>query len=152
MRTAAFAKAPVATLTGFLLLGACTLAPHYQRPDIPPPSRWKQASGDEKTTSNEGADKTSAQSAGAEAPDAAGVWPSTDWWRSFKSSQLDTLIAEAQRHNDDLLGAIARVEQAEAQARIAGAALYPSIGFEGDATRQRAIVSGPVVLGQSPRT
>ena len=151
-RTVVFVRSPGAPLAALLLLGACTLTPHYQRPDIPPPARWKHASGAEGATSNDGAENTSTQSAGADAPDAAGIWPSTDWWRNFKSAQLDALIAEAQRHNDDLLGAIARVEQADAQARIAGAALYPAIGVEADATRQRAIVNGPIVVAQSPRT
>jgi multidrug efflux system outer membrane protein len=138
-----------------VLLSACTLAPRYQRPDIPTPDRWKQSSGAERASSNDGAENTSSQSAGSTAANAAGVWPATDWWRSFNSAPLNELIDQAQRYNDDLLGAIARVEQADAQARIAGAALYPSIGFEGDATRQRALVSGSVgsvIAAQGART
>ena len=53
-------------------------------------------------------------------------------------ADLDELIAEAQRNNDDLAVAIARVQEADAQARIAGAALLPSLDFGADATRQRA--------------
>jgi NodT family efflux transporter outer membrane factor (OMF) lipoprotein len=49
---------------------------------------------------------------------------------------LDELIAEAQRNNDDLAGAMARVEEADAQVRIAGAALLPSLDLGADATRQ----------------
>ncbi len=76
------------------------------------------------------------------AEDASGVWPSADWWHGFGSQTLDDLIAEAQRSNDDLAAAIARVEEADAQVRIAGAALLPSVDFGADATRQRAQVTG----------
>jgi multidrug efflux system outer membrane protein len=55
---------------------------------------------------------------------------------------LDALIAEAQRNNDDLGVAIARVQEADAQARIAGAPLLPSVDFGADATRQHAQVTG----------
>src|SRR5258708_20422170 len=48
------------------------------------------------------------------------------------------MIAEAERNNDDLAGAIARVQEADAQARIAGAALLPSVDLGATATRERA--------------
>ena len=45
---------------------------------------------------------------------------------------------QARVANDDLGAAIARIQQADAQARIAGAPLLPSLGLDGDGTRQRA--------------
>src|SRR5208282_1799029 len=60
----------------------------------------------------------------------------------FGSSQLDELIAEAEHSNDDLAGAVARVEEADAQVRIAGAPLFPTVDFGADGTRERAPVSG----------
>lgn len=56
------------------------------------------------------------------------AWSEADWWRAFGSSQLDELIAQAEAANYDLSAAIARVREADAQARIAGAALLPSVG------------------------
>jgi NodT family efflux transporter outer membrane factor (OMF) lipoprotein len=73
---------------------------------------------------------------------AASVWPDAGWWHAFGSSQLDELIAEAEHSNDDLAGAIARVEEADAQVRIAGAPLFPTVDFGADGTRERAPVSG----------
>ena len=70
------------------------------------------------------------------------MWPSADWWQGFGSDKLNELIAEAQSSNDDLAAAIARVQEADAQARIAGAALLPSVDLGADATRQRAQVTG----------
>jgi multidrug efflux system outer membrane protein len=103
-----------------LLLSACSVGPAYKRPDIPLPTQWHDSTG----------------------PDAATVWPATDWWQGFGSPQLDQLITEAQHSNDDLAAAIARVQQADAQARIAGAALLPSLDLAATATRERAQVTG----------
>jgi NodT family efflux transporter outer membrane factor (OMF) lipoprotein len=74
--------------------------------------------------------------------DSAAIWPNSDWWHGFGSHILDGLIAEAQRNNDDLAVAIARVEEADAQARIAGAPLLPTVDFGANATRQRQHVNG----------
>ncbi len=56
------------------------------------------------------------------------AWPATDWWKTFGSPELDQLIADAEAHNDDLAAAQARLRESVAQARIAGAALLPTIG------------------------
>jgi NodT family efflux transporter outer membrane factor (OMF) lipoprotein len=96
------------------------VGPAYKRPDIPLPTAWSEAPRD----------------------DGAGIWPGSDWWQGFGSEQLNELIAEAQRNNDDLAVAIARIEEADAQARIAGAALLPSLDLNADASRQRAQVAG----------
>lgn len=101
-------------------LGACSVGPAYHRPQIPVPPQWQDTSNNE----------------------AAAIWPSADWWHGFGSEKLDELIAEAQRSNDDLAVAIARVQEADAQARIAGAPLLPSLDFTADATRQRGPISG----------
>ena len=53
------------------------------------------------------------------------AWPSADWWRGFRSPELNCLIDQARRENFDLLAAIARVQQADAQVRIAGAGTAP---------------------------
>jgi outer membrane protein, multidrug efflux system len=113
-------SARVVCAWALLGLSACSVGPAYKKPDIPPPAVWHEASPN----------------------DVEGVWPSADWWHGFGSQTLDELIAEAQRSNDDLAAAIARVEEADAQARIAGAALLPSVDLGADASRQRAQVTG----------
>jgi outer membrane protein, multidrug efflux system len=69
-------------------------------------------------------------------PDAA--LPTVDWWRGFRSKQLTELIEESLTSNLDVAAAVARIVQADAQARIAGAPLLPSLSASGDATRSRA--------------
>jgi NodT family efflux transporter outer membrane factor (OMF) lipoprotein len=60
-------------------------------------------------------------------PDALLPRPTTEWWREFASAELDRLQEAALANNAELKVAIARVAQAQAQARIAGAALAPSL-------------------------
>jgi NodT family efflux transporter outer membrane factor (OMF) lipoprotein len=64
--------------------------------------------------------------------------PKLDWWRSFRSGELTKLMEEAQIANLDIAAAVARIVQADAQARIAGAPLLPQIDFDASATRARA--------------
>jgi NodT family efflux transporter outer membrane factor (OMF) lipoprotein len=60
--------------------------------------------------------------------------PKLDWWRGFHSRELVTLIEAAQAHNFDIAVAVAQIQQADAQVRIAGAPLFPSIDFNGNAS------------------
>jgi outer membrane protein, multidrug efflux system len=108
------------------LLTGCSVGPAYKRPDIAVPAQWHESAG--------------GSTNGSSAP--ATVWPAADWWHGFGSAKLDELIFEAERNNDDLAGAIARVQEADAQARIAGAALLPSLDLGATATRERAKVTG----------
>jgi multidrug efflux system outer membrane protein len=112
------------------VVAACSVGPTYHRPDIAPPTQW-----------HEGQDAT-AGSPAAGSPAAASPWPEAGWWHGFGSPQLDDLIAEAERNNDDLAGAIARVREADAQVRIAGAPLFPTLDLGADATRERTAVPG----------
>jgi multidrug efflux system outer membrane protein len=105
--------------TASILLAACSLGPRYHRPDIPPPPAWVTASD-------------------ANAPE----WPANDWWRGFNSEDLNSFIVQAQNANDDLRAAVARVHQADAQRRIAGAPLLPAVAVAANATRARAPVTG----------
>ena len=104
-------------------LAACSVGTPYRRPNIPLPPEWNAPV---------------ANGANA-APDAhSAVWPESDWWHGFGSSRLDELIAQAQKGNDDLAAAIARVQEADAQLRIAGAPLLPTVDLGATATRERA--------------
>ena len=63
--------------------------------------------------------------------------PTLDWWRGFRSPELTTLMEEAQTVNLDVAAATARFIQADAQARIAGAPLLPSLSGTGQETYSR---------------
>ena len=108
---------PVAAMTCLSLTGCIT---GYEKPD----------------TALEVADKY--RYAGTQ-PDRA--LPALDWWRSFRSSELTTLIEDAQTANLDIAVAVARITQADAQARVSGAALLPTVNANGSATRSRPATS-----------
>jgi NodT family efflux transporter outer membrane factor (OMF) lipoprotein len=105
------------------LLGACSLGPRYHRPDIPPPSSWVTPS-----------------------EPAVPEWPESEWWRGFQSEDLNSFIAQAEHANDDLRAAIARVHQADAQRRIAGAPLLPALTAGASVQRARAQVPGGEIM------
>ncbi|OAN57586.1 efflux transporter outer membrane subunit [Sphingomonas sp. TDK1] len=75
----------------------------------------------------------------------AAAWPDSRWWQAFGSRELDQLVADVQAHNDDLAAAKARLEQADAQARIAGAPLLPSLSAAPIADETRRIAPNGVV-------
>jgi outer membrane protein, multidrug efflux system len=104
---------------GALSVTACSLGPRYHKPDLPAPDHWV-TTGDP----------------------ASPEWPTTEWWHAFNSPDLDAFIAQAQAANDDLRAAIARVSEAEAERRIAGAPLWPALSVGAQATRARAQVPG----------
>ena len=63
--------------------------------------------------------------------------PTLDWWRGFRSPELTALMEEAQTVNLDIAAATARFIQADAQARVAGATLLPSLSGAGQETYSR---------------
>jgi NodT family efflux transporter outer membrane factor (OMF) lipoprotein len=68
------------------------------------------------------------QAGGANAP----LWPGAEWWTGFGDDQLSRFMAEARANNLDMLQAAARLRQADARAKQAGAALLPSVGLNAD--------------------
>jgi NodT family efflux transporter outer membrane factor (OMF) lipoprotein len=64
--------------------------------------------------------------------------PTLDWWRGFRSAELTVLMEEAQTVNLDIAAATARILQADALARQAGAALLPSVTGNGSASRSKS--------------
>lgn len=94
-----------------LVLAACSQTPELQVPDMPLPAAWGEA-----------------QNATVPAPAA--------WWSLFKSAELDRLEQAALAANHDLKAAIARIEQAEAQLKVAGAPTLPSLSAGGDGSNR----------------
>jgi multidrug efflux system outer membrane protein len=64
--------------------------------------------------------------------------PKLDWWRGFHSKELTDLIEQAHAGNFDIEIAVARIIQADAASKIAGAPLLPNVALNADATRTRS--------------
>ncbi|MCH8543160.1 MAG: efflux transporter outer membrane subunit [Alcanivorax sp.] len=105
-------------LGAVLFVSGCGTTPVQQVPSSPPEG-WEYAS-----------------------PQARDAWPARDWWRAFGSAELDQLMVHAQAGNPDLGAAAARVLQAEAQARVAGASLLPNVDLGLDASRSGLVEQG----------
>ena len=89
-----------------ILLGACTLEPHYHRPPPPVPALQGGAAGDT-------------------------VAADIGWREFFPDPQLQQLIALALTNNRDLRVAALNVQSAQAQYRIQRAELFPSVDASG---------------------
>jgi len=66
------------------------------------------------------------------APSGATGGATADWWKSFGNAELTSLMGKAQSGNLDIAQAEARLMQADARARQAGAALMPSVALNGN--------------------
>ena len=64
-------------------------------------------------------------------------WPDPTWWERFGSPELNALMRAAMAGNLDIAAAVAQLRQADAQVRIAGAALLPTVQADIDVLRQR---------------
>jgi multidrug efflux system outer membrane protein len=66
------------------------------------------------------------------APGTAPIWPAKDWWTNYGDPQLTALMGQAEANNLDMAQAVARLRQADARAKQAGAALLPTMGGAGN--------------------
>jgi outer membrane protein, multidrug efflux system len=113
------ARGPLLAVIALLpALAACVLNGKRPDPAIDVPDSYRQARG---------------------APHAA--LPALDWWREFRSPELTVLMEDAQLANFDIGAAVARILQADAQARIAGAPLLPLVTGSGSASRSQASIA-----------
>ncbi len=108
-------------------LGGCDIGPDYKRPDTATQGAWREGNAAE-----------------------SAAWPAADWWQGFGSAELNQMMTTAQQANADLGAAIARVKQADAQLRIAGAALLPSVQANASPSNQRIVF--PTINGPIPYT
>jgi multidrug efflux system outer membrane protein len=109
-----------------LLAVGCTVGPNYQQPDPPMPAQWH-----------------SAQENGFNGAPVEIV----RWWDLFGDSQLQTLVDRAMRANKDLKVAEARVREARAQWRVAGAASWPAVDASGSFARLHQSENAPSSAG-----
>ncbi len=77
----------------------------------------------------------------------AGERDETEWWNEFDDPLLHDVIREALENNSTLAVAEGRVDQAAAEARIAGADLYPQINAGVDGSRRRNNLIGIPIPG-----
>ena len=101
------------TLFVALALAACNFAPVYQRPQMAVPDGWSGVSG------------TALKSQQNTSP----------FWEDLGSDDLNRVMKVALAQNLDLEAALHRIDQARAQAKVAGAPLYPLLDASGGNSR-----------------
>lgn len=111
----------LATAALVALLAGCTTAPHYEKPQVALTAAYRNAPP---VTS-------------AEAP------PLDAWWTGFHDPVLERIVGRVLAQNLALDAALARIDQARAAARQAGANELPSGALNAAALRQRQSVEGP---------
>lgn len=116
-------KTPLALACAALLSG-CMVGPDYVRPTVDLPAQY------------------------APVQDAVPVAVARGWWKQFNDDTLNTLVERALADNADVQRAAARIEQADALLREAGAALFPDVGLGAAASRSRISgVGAPIPAG-----
>lgn len=71
------------------------------------------------------------------------------WWTKFASPELDAIMERGETRNLDIAVAVAQLREADAQTAIAGAALFPTIGYSESNTRSQS--SGTNTSGVTTR-
>jgi len=130
-------------------LSACTLMPHYQRPQSPAPEHWP---ADEAGVTAAVPAALAAGSAAPQAlqPDADSARVSADqigWHDFFTDPRLERLIDIALANNRNLRIAVLNVAASEAQFRIQRGNLFPAISATGSGLAERLPANGTLPLG-----
>ncbi|OGA79757.1 MAG: hypothetical protein A3G27_18305 [Betaproteobacteria bacterium RIFCSPLOWO2_12_FULL_66_14] len=116
------------SLASLAFAGCAMVGPDYQRPAVDLPDSYPEPA--------------------AEA--AKRVLPS-DWWKLYKDRTLDQLVEKGLQKNADVRLAIARIEEAEAVLREAGATYFPLVQGTAQGTRSRASTAGAVPVPAGAR-
>ncbi|MCG6538485.1 efflux transporter outer membrane subunit [Pseudomonas sp. KSR10] len=107
---------PLALFVMAFSLGACTLGPDYQRPELPLAAEFKQAEGWKSATPSD-------------------VLQRGDWWTLYGDAELNALVGRLNVSNQNLAAAEAQYRQARALVRGARSQLFPVVGASGGVSR-----------------
>lgn len=94
------------------------VGPDYKQPEVRPAEQFRSQVG----------------------PSEANSLADLRWWQVFNDRALQSLIVTALEHNYDLQLAANRVEQARALVGVAASQLYPQIGYQAFAGREKTFV------------
>lgn len=110
---------------GATLLAACSLAPRYRTPATAAPAPvYKELDGWKLAAPADNA-------------------PRGPWWQMFHEDELDSLEARVSAANQNLKAALARLDEASAQTRVARAGFFPTLTANASATRERLSANAP---------
>ena len=113
-------------------LGGCAIGPDYLRPASLLPGLF----GDDKPAENVAVASNPALN--------------PTWWMLFNDAPLDNLVDQALKSNASVRQAVARVEQADALARQAGASFFPEIDGSAGLSNTKASTKSATYVASQP--
>ncbi len=114
-----------AALGAAVLLSACSLAPHYEKPATPQVQHFVEAGDWMPAHPADGASR--------------GVW-----WQTFDEPTLDDLEQRLSGSNPDLQAAVARLSEARAVVLNSRSQEFPTLDADAAATRERSSANAPL--------
>lgn len=114
--------AKLVLLAAASLSGCALVGPDYQRPESDMPAQYSE------------------QDVGKD----SNAMVSDTWWELYQDPVLNDLIERARKNNTDVRLAVARIEEADALLREAGATLFPEIDLNTSASRSKVTELGSV--------
>jgi multidrug efflux system outer membrane protein len=107
------------------LLAGCTVGPKYQRASAPVPAKWEVSEPWRESSPKDAV-------------------PKGEWWSVFHDDELNGLEKDALAANQTLQAAIGNYHQARAAAAIQVATVFPTLGVDPSASRQRYPANRPL--------
>jgi multidrug efflux system outer membrane protein len=118
-----------------VLLASCKVGPNYERPaplgENSLPTKFSQPSTNTVSTPEWKPAEPSAH------------FPRGSWWQIFQETELDHLEILATSHNQELAGALARFNEAQAAFSVSRADLWPQVSANPSYVRQRTSFNEP---------
>lgn len=113
-----------------MMIAGCAVGPDFKSPESPKLTRYTEKPIPDQMVATPNVPGGTAQSFDhdADIPD--------QWWKLYKSPDLDKLVELALQKNPNLAAADAALRSAQATATGSVGALFPSIGLNGSAARQ----------------
>ncbi len=110
----------IGSLMAVMALVGCAVGPNYRRPAVDAPAVTR----------------------GQITPPEAESLADLPWWQVFRDTVLQGLVTDAIRGNHELQAAVSRVEAARQLVGVARADMFPQIGYQGNAARERGFIPG----------
>ncbi|GGC84830.1 efflux transporter outer membrane subunit [Undibacterium terreum] len=108
-----------------IALAGCAAAPEYKKPEVGMPQAWQSTSPFREAVPGDHALKG-------------------NWWELFQDEELNRLEQLVATQNQNLQIAAARLEQARAQVSVSAAGLFPQVGLQAGAARQKTSADRPL--------
>jgi outer membrane protein TolC len=125
------------SIASAVVLAACSLAPHYEVPDVPVAAQYQSQSQPQSQSQSQSQGPWTAASP-ADQLDRAG------WWKLYQEPELDDLEQRLIATNPDLRAAYFHYVQADEYIKQVKSELYPQVSTSGNIQRDRESDTRPL--------